>query len=78
MAHLKQQFKDALTSIGMGLGSVLALIGVTGSIGVYHHELDAALNPRFWQVTDTAERATPGAIAVAVRQQIPTLKSALL
>lgn len=53
------------------------LIGVTGSIGVYQHELDAALNPQFWRV-DTDTRASPGLIAEAVHRQLPDLRSALL
>lgn len=40
--------------IGLGLGSVLALIGLTGSINVFTRELDVAINPALYAATATA------------------------
>lgn len=74
---MREGFRVLHRWVGLLLGGVLVLIGVTGSIGVYEHELDAALNPQFWHV-DTDARASPGVIADAVHRQIPDLRSALL
>ncbi|MCA1974569.1 MAG: PepSY domain-containing protein [Caenispirillum sp.] len=40
--------------VGLWLGMVLSLIGVTGSLLVFDHALDEALNPQFWTAA-TAE-----------------------
>jgi uncharacterized iron-regulated membrane protein len=34
--------------LGLGLGAVLALIGLTGSVIVFDHAIDAWLNPRLF------------------------------
>lgn len=40
--------------IGLGLGAILALVGLTGSINVFGRELDVALHPALYAATVTA------------------------
>jgi uncharacterized iron-regulated membrane protein len=54
--------------LGLALGAVLSVAGVTGSILVFHHEVDAWLNPALYAVKD---RGGP-----AVHRPFPELSAA--
>lgn len=55
--------------LGLALGAVLSVAGVTGSILVFHHEIDAWLNPALYVVEDrgglAAHRPFPQLLAAA-------------
>lgn len=54
--------------LGLALGAVLSVAGVTGSILVFHHEIDAWLNPALYVVEDRG--------GLAVHRPFPDLMAA--
>lgn len=59
--------------LGLGLGLILALIGLTGSVLVFWQEIDAALNPALFRASSpiAAKRKPLDEIFSAARQHAP-------
>lgn len=60
--------------VGLVLGLHFALLGLTGSLLVFHNEVDALLNPQILRVTPSEQRASADAILSAVKQAHPGAK----
>jgi len=60
--------------LGLGLGLVWALIGLTGSVLVFWQEIDTALNPGLYRVSanTTGQPKSLEQIFTAARQQAPS------
>lgn len=43
--------------LGLGVGMIMALIGITGAILVFHHEIDHAINPEFFYMATVPSHA---------------------
>ncbi|MGI4744544.1 MAG: PepSY-associated TM helix domain-containing protein [Janthinobacterium lividum] len=57
--------------IGLGLGAMLTLLGLTGSINVFGRELDVALNPALFAATTTADPIGAMAALRIVKAAVP-------
>ena len=57
--------------VGLTLLAFLMLLGLTGSVLVWHKELDAALNPNWFVVEPRPERASVNAQVAALEAQLP-------
>jgi uncharacterized iron-regulated membrane protein len=57
--------------IGIALGGLFALMGLTGSFNVYHRELDAWLNPAFYRAVSGEARLTLDELRAKVQAQHP-------
>jgi uncharacterized iron-regulated membrane protein len=57
--------------VGLTLLAFLMLLGLTGSVLVFHKELDAALNPRWFKVEPRLERASVDAQTAAIEAELP-------
>ncbi|HKR02101.1 MAG TPA: PepSY-associated TM helix domain-containing protein, partial [Pyrinomonadaceae bacterium] len=62
--------------LGLCVGLLLAMIGLTGSIIVFGDEIDRLLNPRLLRVEVNSERATAQGMLDAVRVAYPNEKPA--
>lgn len=56
--------------LGLAIAGFLILTGITGSMLVFQHEIDAGLNPRLWRA-DGGAAMSPGAIAARVEAADP-------
>ncbi|MBR8835870.1 MAG: PepSY domain-containing protein [Stigonema ocellatum SAG 48.90 = DSM 106950] len=61
-------------SIGVVLGLVLLVIGLTGSTLVFYRELDQLLNPQLMQVVAQGKRLSPEVVLNTVRTTFPDMK----
>ena len=61
-------------SIGVLLGLVLLVIGLTGSTLVFYREIDLAINPHLMQVVPQGERLSPEEALNTVRSAFPDMK----
>ncbi len=59
--------------LGIVLATILVTAGITGSLLVFHHELDAWLNPQLHRVTITDQRAALDDIATTIESRYPHL-----
>ena len=57
--------------LGLVLGAALALIGLTGSVIVFYRELDALLNPGFYQATRNPHQLGPAEAFRIARTAVP-------
>ena len=57
--------------IGIVVGILLIIIGTTGSLLVFHDEIEAAIHPQLVQVVPEGERLSVDAIAASVQQADP-------
>lgn len=65
--------------VGLVLAGFLLLAGLTGCILVFHHELDAALNPAMLRVDERAEPPLgPDALAAAAASHFPAARADLI
>jgi uncharacterized iron-regulated membrane protein len=60
--------------IGLMLGLVLSVIGLTGSTLVFYRELDQLLNPQLMQVVAQQKRLSPEVVLNTVRSTFPEMK----
>lgn len=58
-------------TLGIFIGILLIIIGTTGSLLVFHDELEAAVDPQLVQVVPEGERLSIDAIANSVKQTDP-------
>jgi Uncharacterized iron-regulated membrane protein len=56
--------------VGLGIAIFLVISGLTGSLIVFHDELDAALNPELFAVPVRSSALTPSALARSVEHQL--------
>lgn len=64
---------------GLALAAFLTLAGLTGSLIVFYHELDGALNPDLFQVPISAAPAlSPSEMAVRLEAQLPGAEVSLI
>ncbi len=64
--------------IGLALGLLFVLSGLTGSFNVFHRELDAWLNPAYWVAQSDAVRISPSEALDIARARHPTMRVSLL
>lgn len=64
--------------IGLALGLLFVLLGLTGSFNVFHRELDAWLNPEYWAASSNDIRVTPSEALDIARARYPGMRVALL
>jgi uncharacterized iron-regulated membrane protein len=57
--------------LGLVIGLLLAMIGLTGSVIVFGEEIDRSLNPQLLRVEERNERASAQSMLEAVRQAYP-------
>lgn len=60
--------------LGLIAGSILVVVGLTGSILVFQDEIDSALNPELFEVKPTQQRIPMAEMANLVRQRYPDRK----
>jgi len=60
--------------LGLFLGIVLVIMGVTGSLLVFGHEIDHFLNPNLFNISPQGERVPIELVLNNVRQDYPELK----
>lgn len=60
--------------IGLALGALFALMGLTGSFNVYHRELDAWLNPAYYQASAGLPTVSVDEAVARVRARDPRLE----
>lgn len=63
---------------GLVLGTLIAVLGVTGSLLVYEEEIDEALNPGLFAVEPGAETLPPGRALASARAASPGLEPDLV
>ncbi|MDX1661871.1 MAG: PepSY-associated TM helix domain-containing protein [Gemmatimonadota bacterium] len=61
--------------LGLGVGALVALLGVTGSVLVYGDAIDRALNPGLLVVEPVGERAPPGEALRVARARLDGLEA---
>lgn len=64
--------------IGLMLGLLFVLSGLTGSFNVFHRELDAWLNPEYWTASSNDIRITPSEALDIARARYPDMRVVLL
>lgn len=64
--------------VGLAIAIFVALAGLSGSLIVFYHELDAALNPELFRVPVSQQALPPSALAKAVEKQLPGAKVTML
>ena len=62
---------------GLTLGLVLVVLGLSGSFNVFHREVDAWLNPAYWEAQARAKLRPSEALALA-QARYPQMKAPLL
>lgn len=72
--HQKRWFAKWHLYLGIIAGAIVAFTGLTGSILVFQDEIDRALNPELFRVTETKERMTLDEIIPVIRKNYPDLK----
>jgi len=60
--------------VGVMVGLLLIVIGLTGSALVFWHEIDESLNPQLMHVVPQGDRISPDAILKPVQTSYPSLK----
>lgn len=60
--------------IGLALGLLFVLLGLTGSFNVFHREVDAWLNPQYWVASATTVEVTPSEALRLAREQHPEME----
>lgn len=78
MRQLRQGLRLLHRWAGFGAGLVFVVLGLTGSVAVYQHELDAWLNPEFHAPLAGAQSAPLQTVLDAALAELPPIKSALL
>lgn len=64
--------------VGLVLGTLIAVLGVTGSLLVYEDEIDEALNPELFSVDPGGRPLSPGRALASLRASAPTLEPDLV
>lgn len=59
---------------GLSLGLLFVLMGLSGTMLVFEHDIDAALNPHLFHGASCTEMIAPDAVAAAVQAQWPKAK----
>lgn len=63
---------------GLLIAGFLVVAGLTGSVIAFHHELDAWLNPEFFQAPGTGPALPPGGLVAAVEGADPRARVSFL
>ncbi len=71
MKRARRWWLDLHLWIGLSLGAVFVLLGVTGSLLVFYPEVDRALNPALRPSTPAAQRVSIQAVADQLRMLYP-------
>lgn len=64
--------------VGLVLGTLIAVLGVTGSLLVYEEEIDEALNPELYSVDPGGRSLPPGRALTSLRASAPGLEPDLV
>lgn len=71
MSHARRIWRPVHRYLGLGTFLVLLLLGLSGSIITYQHEVDAWLNPGLLKATESGEAMPASELAERARQAIP-------
>lgn len=72
--HQQRWFGKWHVYLGIIAGAIVAFVGVTGSILVFQDEIDRALNPELFTVTEQQHKMSFAEIVPLIRQKHPQLK----
>lgn len=64
--------------VGLAIAIFVAVAGLSGSLIVFYHELDAALNPELFRVPVSERVLSPSALAKRVEEQLPGAKVSMM